>query len=231
MSNVINLAAEPREITGKKVRQLRREGQTPVVVYGRGTETVALQVQTRDLVKVLSKAGGTQLVTIAVKGEAKPRMVLAKDLQRHVTRLTPLHADFYEVKMDRLVTVEVPVFAEGHSVLVDSGEAILEVVHNSLAVEAFPASLPDAIRIDISGMRDMHDTIRVADIDLGEGVNILADADTLLVHLASRAAAIAAAAAAEAEADAALEAGLEAGPVEEDEEVEEAEPAEDAADD
>ncbi len=221
MAQLITLAAEPRTVIGKHVKHLRSAGLTPIVVYGRGTDTVALQVTTKDLLKALSKSGGTQLVSIQVAGEKTPRMVLAKDMQRHVTRLTPLHADFYEVSMDRTVTVEVPVITVGESALVNSGEAILEVVHNTVAVEALPGDLPDAVRIDISGMVDMGDMIRVADLDLGGQAKILADPDTLLVHLASRAAAIAAAAALEAAADAVVEAGLEAGPSAE----EEAEPA------
>jgi large subunit ribosomal protein L25 len=212
MAELITLAAQPRTTQGKKNRQLRRDGSTPIVVYGRRIEPISLQVETRALQRVLSRAGGSQVITISVAGEPGARMVLAKDVQRHVTRLTPLHADFIEVEMDVVVTIEVPIVVDGEHPLVRSGDAMLEVLLNSLTVEALPGHLPQSVHLNVADLADQHATIRVSDIDLGTGVRILNDPDTLVVHLASTAAAMAASAAMEAEATAVIEAGQEAGP-------------------
>jgi large subunit ribosomal protein L25 len=209
MAEQITLAAEPRSTLGKKNRQLRRAGLTPIVLYGRHTQPVSLQVETRALQRVLSHAGGTSLITIDVAGEAGSRVALAKDVQRHVTRHTPVHADFIEVQMDELVTVSVPVVVEGEPDLVRSGDAMLEVLLSSLTVAALPGHLPDAVRLNVANLGDLHAAIRVADIDLGARIRLLDDPETLVVHLASTAAA---AATMEAEAAAVLEAGREAGP-------------------
>jgi len=96
MSETITLHAAPRSVTGKKVSRLRREGKTPIVVYGPRTEPVALQADTKSLIKALSDAGSARPIQLVVEGEAAPRTVHARELQQHVTRLTPLHADFVQ---------------------------------------------------------------------------------------------------------------------------------------
>jgi large subunit ribosomal protein L25 len=212
MAETITLAAEPRAISGKQNRQLRRAGITPIVVYGRHTEPVSLQVETRALERVLHKAGGTHVVIIQVAGEKGARLAMTKDVQRHITRLTPVHADFIEVQMDQLVTVEVPVVVEGEPNLVKSGEAMLEVHISVITVEAMPQDFPQSVRVDVSDLADLHSAIRVADLDLGDKVKLLTDPETLVVHLSSTAAAYAAATAMEAAATAMTEAGLEAEP-------------------
>jgi large subunit ribosomal protein L25 len=212
MAEQITLAAVPRTVLGKQNRQLRRDGLTPIVLYGRHIEPVSLQVETRALQRVLSHAGGTNLIAITVAGEAGARMALAKDVQRHVTRLHPLHADFIEVQMDVPITVEVPVVVEGEPDLVRTGDAMIEILVNSLTVEALPAHLPESVHLNVADLADLHAAIRVSDIDLGAGVRLLDDPDMLVVHLSSTAAAMAASATMEASASAVIEAGLAAGP-------------------
>lgn len=205
MADKITLAADPRTIIGKQNKQLRRAGITPIVVYGRHSEPVSLQVQTRDLLKVLSQAGGTQVVHIDVAGEKRPRMALAKSIQRHVTRLTPIHADFVEVQMDKMVSVSIPVVVDGEPDLVKSGEAMLGILQDRVQVEALPGNLPDAFVIDVSSLADMHSAVRAGDLVLPANVRLLDDPDLLLVHLSSTAAATAATAAMDAAAEAAAE--------------------------
>jgi large subunit ribosomal protein L25 len=209
MSQKITLAAEPRSAARKQNRQLRLSGKTPVVVYGRHTEAVSLQVDTRELVKVLSQAGGTQLITLKVDGEKVPRVALTKAVQRHVTRLTPLHVDFIEVQMDEPVTIAMLVVFDGEPELVRSGDAMLDVVVDRVNVSALPGDLPETLHVDVSGLPDMHAAIRAGDLPLGDKVRLMDDPELLLVHLSSTAAAAAAAAAMEAAAEAATGAGPE----------------------
>jgi large subunit ribosomal protein L25 len=221
MAQRYTLDAETRTVTGKKTKQLRSAGITPVVVYGRHSEPVSLQVDTKELLRVLGKAGGTHLIGIKVSGESAPRVALTKAVQRHVTRLTPLHVDFIQVQMDEPVTVALPLVLEGEPELVKTGDAMLEVVHDRIQIEALPGDLPESLHVDVSSLVEMHDRIRAGDLKLPSKVRLLDDPDTLLVHLSSTAAAAAAAAAMEA----AAEAAIEGGPAEEEEEVAE-EPAE-----
>jgi large subunit ribosomal protein L25 len=189
MSDVVTLKAEVREIRGKGVRHLRREGVTPIVVYGSKTEPVALQTDSKDLMRVLAKAGGTQLVAIEIAGEKKPRMTLAKAVQRHVTRLTPLHADFIEVVMDEAILKRVPVNPVGESQVVKRHQGMLNLVMDQIQVRALPADLPAAIDVDVPGL-DVHDQVTLGQLTPPAGVEWVDEPDAVVVRIdASRMAA------------------------------------------
>jgi large subunit ribosomal protein L25 len=177
------LKAEPRAVTGKKVKRLRQEGLTPIVVYGAGVEPVALQTPTKDLLRVLSQAGGTQIIVLDVTGEREARMTLVREVQRHVTRLTPLHADFLQVDMAKLLSSSIPLQAAGEPELVRQNAAILQMPLNAVMVEALPGDLPPAIQVDLTGLVDFDGAIYVRDLDAGEAVRILNDPDELVARL------------------------------------------------
>ena len=178
------LHSQRRTVLGKKVNQLRLAGLTPIVVYGANTEAVSLQVETKELVNVLQEVGGTQLIAIEIDGDATPRIALAREVQRHVTRLTPLHADFLQVDITQVITSAVPLIFEGQAPLVKQGEAILQTPLNEVSVEALPPDLPASITIDASHLQNFEDAIHVRDLDLGDKVRILDDPDELLARLA-----------------------------------------------
>jgi large subunit ribosomal protein L25 len=179
------LEAERRAVTGKAVRHLRRDGITPVVVYGAHTAPVALQVNTKDLLHTLHQAGGTRLIAIAVQGETKSRMVLAREVQRHVTRFTPLHVDFLEVDVHELVTSAVPIVVDGEPDLVNRGQAILHLLVSQVTVEALPTEIPPAIHVDSTRLVEFDDTVRISDLDTGPRVRILDNPDELVIHLSA----------------------------------------------
>ncbi len=178
------LHTQPRGVTGKKVKALRRDGLTPIVVYGPSTETVALQTDTKELIRVLGIAAGTQLIAIEVEGEDEPRMALARDVQRHVTKLTPLHADFLEVDVTKKLVSEVPVVVEGDPTLVRQAEAILLTPMTAVMVEALPTDLPSAIVIDSAVFKEMDDAVYVSDLTVEGDVVILDDPEELVARLA-----------------------------------------------
>lgn len=178
------LHSQRRTVLGKKVNRLRLAGLTPIVVYGANTGAESLQVETRELIHVLSEVGGTQLIAIEIEGEADPRIALAREVQRHVTRLTPLHADFLQVDITQVITSAVPLIFEGEAPLVRQGEAILQTPLNQVNVEALPPDLPASITIDASRFENFEDAIHIRDLDLGTKVRILDDPDELLARLA-----------------------------------------------
>ncbi len=178
------LKAEPRSVTGKAVRHLRRAGITPIVVYGAHTEPMPLQAASKDVVAVVRRAGGTGLILLAVSGESKPRTVLAREVQRHTTRLSPLHVDFLEVRADEPVTTHVPLVVEGAPHLVRLGAAVLDLMLSEVTVQALPADLPAAITVDASRLLRMEDVIHRRDLVAGERVRVLGDPDELVLRLA-----------------------------------------------
>lgn len=181
MSEMLTLAASKREIVGKKVKQLRRQGMIPAVLYGPGAEPMNLTVDQRELRRVLAIAGGTQFIELHVDGERIPS--LARAVQRDYLRDEILHVDFYRVAMDRPVTVEVPLAFIGEAPLAESGAAILMTLMTALEVEALPAYLPPHIDVDLSRLQEIGDQIQVRDLALPQGVKVLADADEVIVKL------------------------------------------------
>jgi large subunit ribosomal protein L25 len=112
------LSAERREITGKKVANLRRAGIIPAVVYGHGHASEPIQIDAREFGNLRRHAGRNALVDLTVAGGRSQPVLLHAVHEHPVTRLT-LHADFYVVKMTEEMTVEVPVLVVGESVAID----------------------------------------------------------------------------------------------------------------
>src|SRR5215207_6297334 len=113
-SSRLSLAAEPRELTGKKVAVLRRAGRLPAVVYGHGIGSENVSVDAHDFDLLRRKAGQNELIDLSVEGKAS-RPVLVHDVQVHPVHRRPLHVDLFLVRMTEELTVDVPLVATGTS--------------------------------------------------------------------------------------------------------------------
>jgi large subunit ribosomal protein L25 len=179
----ILLNAEPRTIKGKKVKDLRRQGYVPAVMYGHRTEPVSLQVTERELRQVLREAGSSRLITLSVAGTAEPRMVLVRDLQRDSINHAVLHVDLYEVIMTEKLTAEVPIVLMGEAHPVKAAEGLLFHGLDSIEVECLPGDLPENIQIDLSQLTTIGQAILVRDLKVGEGIEILTERDEVVVKI------------------------------------------------
>jgi large subunit ribosomal protein L25 len=166
------IAAETREITGKKVKQLRREGITPAVIYG-ASEPVSIQMNSRDLFRVLRKSGGSNLIDVQL-GDDK-RTVLARDIQQHITRGDLIHVDFLEVDLKIAITGEAELVAIGDSPAMAEGSGTISFATRTIEIEALPEALVSEIEVDISLIVTTDDVITVADIKVPEGIVLLAE--------------------------------------------------------
>jgi large subunit ribosomal protein L25 len=185
MSQSIALNAQHRTVIGKQVAALRRAGITPIVVYGHATEPVALQVDSKELTHALGLAGKSRLITLKVADEQRPRMTLLRDVQRHVTRLSVLHADLLQVAMDETVRSEVQLEFVGEPLLAQRHEALVEHDLTRVTVEALPGDLPSSIVVDCSSLAHLGDTITVADLATSGKFQILHDPEVAVVRLQS----------------------------------------------
>ncbi|MEZ4679602.1 MAG: 50S ribosomal protein L25 [Caldilineaceae bacterium] len=171
----LKLAAQPRTLVGRKVRQLRNQGLLPVVVYGKKQqEAESLQVETRSFERILHSAGFSQLVTIDVDG-GKTHNVLIRDVQRHPVTHHPMHVDFYAVDMSEKQQVSVPVHAMGKAGALDTGLMVFQALDN-VVVEALPAGIPTHVEVDISGLT-LENSITVADLPALDGVTYVNEPD------------------------------------------------------
>jgi len=170
------LAAEIREGVGKGLaRKLRAKGLIPAVFYGPRTETIALVVNPKDLAKTLqTEAGENVLIDLEIqKGkETDRKVVMVKDIQIDPLQRETLHADFFEVAMDVLVTVEIPVHLLGKAEGVKMG-GILEQVQRVIAIQCLPGDIPRSIEVDISSLM-IGDSVHVRQISV-EKAKIVTD--------------------------------------------------------
>lgn len=179
-ANTLDVAV--REVFGKKVKYLRKQGLIPATVYGKGVEPISIQMEERSFGGVYRKAGKTALIELNIPGRGQ-LAVFVQELQRHpVTRLV-MHADFKVVDLKIAVQIDVPILAIGESPLVARGDALLNHVLNTVMVEALPANLPQHIEIDVSILDDMEKSIHVRDLPTFTGYKILTDADQVLLSL------------------------------------------------
>jgi len=182
----IELKASVRETLGKNAaRVLRREGKLPAVLYGPDTEPLLLSIDTHELdLAVKSGPSGQLLLRLIIENAERPaRRAMIKELQRHPLSREPLHVDFYEISMDRKISVKVPVTTTGTSKGVALG-GMLQIIRHELEVECLPDRIPEKIEIDITEM-DIGDSIHLQEIPLEEGVEFPADANFTVLTVLS----------------------------------------------
>lgn len=186
MMEQIELQVATRETLGKKVRFLRRQGITPVHLFGHNVESLALQCDTAQLQQVLAQAGRTRLVSIQIDKGKEPRSVLIREIQREPQTGELLHIDFYQVKTTEKTRVDVPVVLLGEAPALKLKENMLEQELNSLTVECFPTDIPASIEVDVSSLTEVGQAIRVKDIALGEKVTVLNEPELPLAKIGFR---------------------------------------------
>lgn len=171
----VELPATSREIHGKKVKQLRAEAWIPAVMYGPDTPPVAIQADERTLSKVILTAGSTALIDLSIEGEAKPHVVLAREIQRNVLTDRLLHVDFYELRLTEKVTIFPRLVIVGEAPVVTGGAGVLIHSMTEVGVECLPTDLFNSMEVDVSSLEGMSDTVTVGQLPVPPGVTVLAD--------------------------------------------------------
>jgi len=182
----IELKVANREILGKKVKHLRRQGITPVHVFGHGIQSLALQCDTKELERVLSQAGQTKLINLKLAKEKKRRTVVVREFDRDWRRGELVHVDFYQVKMEEKIRLEVPVVLVGESPALESKANMLDHELDTLTVECLPARIPSRIEVDVSSLAELDQTIRVKDVSLDKDIAVLNNPDLVVVKISLR---------------------------------------------
>lgn len=174
------LEAEPRTIRGKQVRQLRREGLVPAVVYGKETAPAHVQIPVRPLELALSKAGESALIRLKIAGQDEPTTVLVREQQRNVLTQVITHVDFYAVVMTEKLTVHIPLTLVGQPPVLALGGGVLIQPLEEVEVECLPGDLVSHISVDVSVLKTFDDAIHVRDLVLPPGIEVLEDADEIV---------------------------------------------------
>ena len=146
------LAAQKREILGKKVKNLRKEGLIPAIIYGRKKESTPISLKENEFTNVWKSAGESSILTLLI--DEKKENVLIHDVTFDPIRDNPIHVDFLAVEMDKLIKVGVKIEFVGESPAVKLGGTLVKIMHE-LQVEALPKDLPHEISVDISQLGEM----------------------------------------------------------------------------
>ncbi len=179
MSERLMIAAAPRTLIGKQVRQLRRDGYIPAVIYGQG-EPEHIQLENLPLRRVLRHASTTHLINLDVNG--KIRTVLAREIQAHVTRGDLVHVDFYEVNMLETITSTAELVMTGKSAPATRGGGTDVLILHNVDIECLTDNLVSEIVVDMSRIKRADDVLYLKDIPAPEGVTILTDPEMLVAR-------------------------------------------------
>lgn len=172
------LRARVRTTLGKRVKTARAAGFLPAVVYGENMPNQPISVPERDFEKVYREAGESTLVRLEVDG--KTHNVLIHDTSFDPMTGRALHADFYAVRMDRVLRARVPLEFAGESPAVKNEGGVLVKVAHELEVEALPADLPHNLTADLSLLAALKTRIFLRDIAVPKGVKILGPYDEVV---------------------------------------------------
>jgi large subunit ribosomal protein L25 len=176
------LAAERREVTGKKVAYLRAAGKLPAVVFGRGLESDSVAIDAHEFETLRRSAGNNTLIDLSIDG-GKPTPVLVHGVQTHRVHRRPLHVDLYVVRMTEELTVDVPLVAEGVSEAVANGGGTLMRAMESVRVRALPDHLPQSIHYSIESLATFDDAIHVRDLAIPSDATLLTDGDEVVAKV------------------------------------------------
>ncbi len=177
------LNVAPRQVLGKKVKQLRGAGITPANIYGHRVESVAVQVATEELRHVLRTAGRNEIVYLRLDGE-EPRPTLIRQVQRNPVTDAILHVDFYQISLLEKVRLEVPVHLVGRAPAVDTFGGILLHSLDNITVEGLPTEIPSHIEVDVSGLAEIDQSIHVSDLPVPANLTVLTDLELVVAKVA-----------------------------------------------
>ena len=172
-----------RTTVGKKVKKLRQNGKIPIRLFGGGIDPMPMQADASSLGKILSQAGFNSPIFVNFDSSKEENVCFIREIQRDPITEELLHIDLLKVDMSKKVTVEVPVRLFGVPDAVKNLGGILLQSINSIPVSALPLSIPESISVDVSILVDFDKSIRIKDIEFGDGVAPERDPDTLIARV------------------------------------------------
>ena len=198
MKQDITITAKPRQARGKnEARRLRVQGLTPAVLYGAGSESVAVAVSPKEVAKILhSKSGHNTIFNLTVDGSSTPVMIV--DYQNDPVRDSLLHVDLKRIDLTKRIVVKIPIVIVGEPKGVKLQGGLLEVIKREIEIECLPNEIPEQFTVDVTELM-IGQNLRAGAISLTESQKLTSSPDQVIAHvIALRAEEEAAAPAAEA---------------------------------
>lgn len=180
----MELQVQKREILGKKVKSLRKQGLIPAELYGHGKENSHLSVSAKEFNKVLKEAGESTVINLVLDKKKIPSLI-------HDVQLDPIsqvfeHVDFYEVRMDEKIKTSIPLEFVGESPAIKQGGVLIKSL-KEIEVEALPSDLVSHIDVDLSELKEVHSSIYVKDLKVSDKIKVLADLENAVATIIEQA--------------------------------------------
>lgn len=174
----IVLQANRRQIVGKQVKQLRRQGRLPAVLYGKSIEPISVTLDLREANRILPRITASHLITVEVDGDQHNALVREKQFHPVLGKL--IHIDFMVVSLTEKLRANVTLHLEGESSAVRDLNGVLVSGIEEIEVECLPQDLPESIVVDVSSLSEFGAAIHVRDIKLSENIRVLTDLDEMV---------------------------------------------------
>jgi large subunit ribosomal protein L25 len=189
MAKKTSLKAAPRARSGSgRLKQMRREGWLPSVIYGKGTENINLKVDAKTFTELLSHSSSENiLVNLEIEGQGT-RLAFLQSVQHDNLSGITLHADFRAIDENTEITANIPTHLNGESAGVKAGGLVEQYVH-AIEIICLPNDLPETIEVDITKL-EVGDSLHIGDITYPKGVRATHAADVVVAHIGKPAAAV-----------------------------------------
>ena len=163
--------------------RLRREGTIPAVAYGPKDDAMLLMLKTKDLKDILRPtAGESGVIKLKIDNQSTLKPAIIKDIQLEPVKDTILHVDFYFISADIEIKTTVKLTTVGEALGVKDFEGILNFAAREIEIECLPDKIPEYIEVDVSNL-NIHDTLRVKDLDIPEGIKVHSDLEQLVANV------------------------------------------------
>lgn len=177
----LTLKVEKRDVLGKKVKKLRREGMLPGNIYGTDFKSTSVTANLKEFFQVYKTARETGVVHLDLEKKEVP--VLIKFVQRHPVTDLLLHVDFRKIDLTQKIQTEVPVSVTGTSEAVSVKGGVLLIQSNTLEVKALPSDIPQKIEVDISTIKEIGEEIKVKDLKKSDKYEFTTEAEKVVVSI------------------------------------------------
>jgi large subunit ribosomal protein L25 len=179
MAEVTLTAEVGRQQGSRATRRLRRDGKIPGVIYGHGTDPIAVAVAARDLrIALNGEAGANQLLSLQTSDGTY--LTLARDMQRHPIAQTVTHVDFQIVRRDEIISADVSIVLTGEALEVQHGDGLVDQQMFTISINARPSDIPTSVELDITNLV-IGEQLRISDLALPAGVTTDVDPEAAVV--------------------------------------------------
>ena len=178
----LQITLEKREVIGKKVSNLRKNGLVPVHLYGPEVDSVSLQCASLPLSKIVLQAGTNIPINVSIDG-SEDQVCFVREVQYHPVKDHIIHVDFMSVNISKPVTARVPVRIEGTSPAVRTMGGTLLQPLESVTVEALPLEIPEYLSLAAELLVDFETNLYVKDLEIPDGIQIINNDSEMLASV------------------------------------------------